>query len=270
MRVPLLIILGNLIFSSILLSIIVIFPHFLDTNDILNFLPGPTATDAAILFFLPYLFIPILAIALAPVFIHFFIFLAKIFKFGLYDVGHCAFEKKFSTPEMISRSFIAAFFALTLGLNVTELFININAEIIPNSTPGTLMIITLLLTIPAAAIQGPMWWTEDLGVMLVRKQVRYLTAPDIQSVRRFMNLLVRGFITINTPILYFSLLSRETVLLRYPQAMALMILFPFAMMGYYIPLQYWFIKRFPNFKRRILLKLRLPPVDVQITFQKNP
>ncbi len=106
-----------------------------------------------------------------------------------------------------------------------------------------------------------------MGIMLIRKTDRESVAPDISSVGHFMNALTRGFITVSTPILYISILTKEIKYARNILPLLLMIIFPLALVGYFIPFQYWFIKRFAKCKQGLLPQLGIRPIIIKYSIE---
>ncbi|OLS12027.1 MAG: hypothetical protein RBG13Loki_4371 [Promethearchaeota archaeon CR_4] len=236
---------------------------------------GTKFTDALIILFLPHLLVPLVSIGLASLFIRLYTKLGRWLKFGRYYLGLYEYSKEYSTRELIGRSLYAAFFSLTLGLMGAQFYLSsgsVLAAVSSTEAPktGMVLLFTLLLSPIAAVVQAPMWWSEDLGIMLIRKTDREPVAPDIASVGRFMNAVMRGFITVSTPVLYINILvSIWPDGIREIFPMLLIILFPLALVGYFIPFQYWFTKRFVKFKQDFLPKLKLLPINVKCSYEQQ-
>ncbi len=261
-KISIIIVVSNLAFFGVLYAFLALFRRTIQLpEDLVKILPGDGFTDFALLLFLPNILVPVMSLVFAPLIIRLYIKLGLWLRFGQYGLAHHEYTKNFENPEIVARAFWAAVFNLTIGLTLTQYFINVNLEIIPRSTVSTIIILTLITSPIAGLIMAPMWWTEDLGIMLIRRAHPSL-APDISSVGRFMNYLMRGFITISTPILYGSVLMKEINVVRNANSLIPIIAFPFALMGFFIPMQFWFARRFAKFKSGFLPKLRLPPVNI--------
>ncbi len=260
---PLVFIIGNAAFIGIFLAVLAIHKPLVTFPDLITAIPGPVFSDILLIIFLPHVLVPLVSIGLAAVLLRLYTKLGRWLKLGQYNLGLHEYVKNFKTRELVGRALYAAYFSLTLGLMATQFYVNLELELVPDSTASTLLVLTLLLSPIAAVVQAPMWWTEDLGIMLIRKSGRDQVAPDIASVGRFMNAITRGFITVSTPLLYISILTKEIHSARNILPLLLMILFPLALVGYFIPFQYWFIKRFPRFKQKILPQLKLRPIIIK-------
>lgn len=258
---------GHVAFIGIFLTVVYIYKPIASLPDLLMAIPGPVFSDVSIIIFLPHVLVPLVSIALASVLIRMYTKLGPWMKLGQYEVGLYNYAKTFRTPELIGRALYAAYFSLTLGLMANQFFLSAGTELVVNSTASSILVLTLLFSPIAAVIQAPMWWTEDVGIMLIRKTDRESVAPDISSVGRFMNVLTRGFITVSTPVLYISTLVKEIHGLKNIIPLLLMILFPLALVGYFIPFQCWFAKRFLKFKGRLLPHLKLRPVNVKCNLE---
>ncbi len=259
--------LGNIAFFGILLAFVFSNKDIASLRVLYSAIPGTIVSDTALIVFLPHLIVPLASIFLASVLIRLYTKLGRWMKLGQYDLGFFEYTKTYRTRELIGRALYAAYFSLTLGLMANQFFFSAGTKFIENSTAGSILILTLIFSPIAAVIQAPMWWAEDVGIMLIRKTGKEPAAPDISSVGHSLNALTRGFITVSTPVLYISVLVSESRDPRNILPLLLLIVFPLVLVGYFLPFQFWFAKRYLKFKQGLLPHLKLPPVNVKCNIE---
>ena len=192
---------------------IIVFSRNFGSQGIVAIIPGKPIQELSILMGVPFLLVPIVSYVGGKVMLKIYPLISKKLKGQSYELGLYLYEKPKSMRVIFNRTLFASFFALAIGLVVTQGLGSLGAEMIPSSTVGTITALTYFLLPITALMIPPLGYLDDLGIVLYKEMTSHSDLPETYSIGQYLGMIYRGFAGITTPFLFIIIIIREITLI---------------------------------------------------------
>ncbi|MHA1491704.1 MAG: hypothetical protein ACTSRI_18865 [Promethearchaeota archaeon] len=226
--------------------------------DFVPAIPGRTITDLIVLFVLVPILTCLPLIFITPLTILNFFFL-KSYQKKKYEFYHIDFSNRpFSMRHMMYRAFLPVLLALSISLSLYNVGLTGNIF-----GPGHVSIIFVsLLLIPFTIIPLiPVWVFKDTGIVRIRKKPKTRIPPELTFFAKNQNQFLKGYAGITTVLLYLFTIINE---LSTDIAFILILIYPIFLIGVLMPLLLFYEIRVSRIGDKIIKKLKLTPLNLEI------
>ena len=228
--------------------------------DFASIIAGNTSTDLLFLFIGIPLLICIPAIFLKNITLLNYkftkYFQKKDYEYRYVDLG----ERPFTTLNMIIRTLLPVFMSLAISLLIVDLFL---LEKPIKLEKVTLIIILSLIIAPIVSfLVVPIWAYKDSGIVKLRKKPKKRFPPELIFYGKIQHQYYKGFTGITTPILYIITIISE-VQISLNLTILLIFLFPFFLIGFFMPLLLIYEARIKKVNRKLVKSLSLTLISLE-------
>mgnify|MGYP006286232777 CR=1 FL=1 len=227
-------------------------------QDFVWLIPGRTHIDLIITFIV----VPIIMCFLLP-FSYLFTFLnfkiTKLFQVH-YEYYYIDLKQKpFPARHLFQRALIPVLVAIAISQLVNS--VPFFTYYITREVVSSIIFLAILITPIVCILFIPLWIYKDAGIIKVRKKSDKRIPPDIHPYGKIQYQSYRGFAGITTPITYFIIIFPNLQSANYVSLIVL--LFPFFLIGLYMPLLILYEARVEKISEKIVRKLNLPPLQIE-------
>jgi hypothetical protein len=252
---------GFLIYASRILRNVLI------DDEISSMIPGRFNGELFYILIFPSILVILISFVLGTFILRVYIFASKTTKEGDFHAAIFEYDKQFTGKMMFTRTLLPSFLSLTIGLTLDNFSDVLNFRVLQNSSSGNIILLSLLSLPIVSLFIFPIWLSEDTGVILYKKGDVKQEGINITPACDSINTLLKGWAGFSVPLQFLIAVIREVQNFN-SYLMLLILLFPIALFGLYIPIQVIYMKMHSRLKNRVLRRIKLKKINIKIELEE--
>jgi len=243
-----------------------VFQKILIDENIGNRLPGRRdRLELFYIFIFPSLLVILTTFIFGRILLRVYIIIAKFFRDRSYEVALNPINRKFSGKLLAQRTLLPTMLVLSAGLAANNNADKFNLEFLQVSTTSNIIVLTLLALPLITLFIFPIWFSEDIAIVLYQKYDKTEHGIHISPVCDGINNILKGWAGISVILNFIVTILDEIASFNFVQSIFIL-LFPLVLFGLFIPIQLIYIKLYPRMRNRIMSRMQLKQIHIQYEF----